>query len=127
MGDNPLLLGAVALGFGALLGALIPQSEQEEAALGDAATKIRETARDAAQDMVDRGTEIAGQVLTTGQKSASEHGLSGDTSVAELIACARSGELLDKVEGTTRNTLQSAQVALRNGQDAKDSQEGEPS
>ena len=39
MGDNPLLLGAVALGFGALLGALIPQSEQEEAALVDAAPR----------------------------------------------------------------------------------------
>jgi hypothetical protein len=127
VGDNPLLLGAVALGFGALLGALIPQSEQEEAALGDAATKIRDTARDAAQDMVDRGTEIAGQVLTAGQKSASAHGLSGDTSVGKLLESARSGELLNKVEGATRDTLQSAQAALRNGQGAKDSQEGEPS
>ena len=127
MGDNPLLLGAVALGFGALLGALIPQSEQEEAALGDAATKIRETARDAAQDMVDRGTELAGQVLTSGQKSASAHGLSGDTSVGELLESARSGELLNKVEGAARDTLQSAQAALRNGHGAKVSQEGEPS
>ena len=127
MGDNPLLLGAVALGFGALLGALIPQSEQEEAALGGAATKIRETARDAAQDMVDRSTELAGQVLTSGQKSASAHGLSGDTSVGELLESARSGELLNKVEGAARDTLQSAQAALRNGQGAKDSPEGEPS
>jgi hypothetical protein len=127
MGDNPLLVGAVALGFGALLGALIPQSEPEEAALGDAATKIRETARDAAQDMVDRGTELAGQALTAGQKSASAHGLSGDTSVGELLESARSGELLNKVEGAARDTLKSTQAALRNGQGAKDSQEREPS
>ncbi len=127
MGDNPLLLGAVALGFGALLGALIPQSEQEEAALGDAATKIRETTRDAAQEIVDRGTELAGQVLTSGEKSASAHGLSGDTSVGELLESARSGELLNKVEGAARDTFQSAQAALRNGRGAKESPEGEPS
>ncbi len=115
MGDNPLLLGAVALGFGALLGALIPQSEQEEAVLGDAAAKIRETARNAAQGVVDRGSEIADQVLTAGQESASAHGLSGDTSVGELLDSARSGELLDKVEGAARDTLQSTQTALRDG------------
>ena len=99
----------------ALLGALIPQSEQEEAALGDVATKVRETARNAAQGVVDRGTEIAEQVLAAGQESASAHGLSADTSVGELIESARSGDLLDKVEGTARDTLQSTQTALRDG------------
>jgi len=77
--------------------------------------------------MVDRSTELADQVLTSGQKSASAHGLSGDTSVGELLESARSGELLNKVEGAARDTLQSAQAALRNGQGAKDSPEGEPS
>jgi hypothetical protein len=109
MVDNPLLLGAVALGFGALLGALIPQSEQEEAALADAGAKIRETAVNAAQGVMDRGSEIAGQVLAAGQKSAGAHGLSGDTSVGELLEHARSGELLDQVEGVARDTLQSTQ------------------
>jgi hypothetical protein len=124
VGDNPLLLGAVALGFGALLGALIPQSEQEEAALGDTAAKIRETARNAAQGVVDRGSEIADQVLAAGQKSASAHGLSGDTSVGELLDSARSGELLNKVEGAARDTLQSTQTALRDRHNPNDSQEG---
>jgi ElaB/YqjD/DUF883 family membrane-anchored ribosome-binding protein len=127
IGDNPLLLGAVALGVGALLGALIPQSEQEEAALGDAAAKIRQTARNAAQGVVDRGSEIADQVLTVGLESASAHGLSGDTSVGELLDSARSGEFLDKVEGAARDTLQSTQAALRDGPNWADSQEGKSS
>jgi hypothetical protein len=112
VGDNPLLLGTIALGVGALLGALIPQSEREEAALGDMAAKVRQTAKDAAQSVVNRGAETAEQVLATGQKSARAHGLSGETSVNELIAGARSGDLLDKVEDTARETLQSARAAL---------------
>ena len=127
MGDNPLLLGAFAVGFGALLGALIPQSEQEEAVLRDAAAKIRETARNAAQGVVDRGSEIADQVLAAGQKSASAHGLSDDTSVGELLDSARTGELLNKVEGAARDTLQSTQAALRDRHNPNDSQEGKPS
>ena len=115
MGDNPLLLGAVALGFGALLGALIPQSEQEEAALADAGAKIRETALNAAQGVMDRGSEIADQALAAGQKSAGAHGLSGDTSVGELLDSARSGELLDRVEKVARDTLHSTQAALGDG------------
>ncbi|MDY0883612.1 DUF3618 domain-containing protein [Dongia soli] len=122
IGDNPLLLGGLALGFGALLGALIPQSEQEEAALGDVAAKASRTARDAAQSVIGRGRETAEQVLSAGQRSASAHGLSGETSVGELIAGARSGELLDKVEDTARETLQSAETALRReGSDADNS------
>jgi len=122
MGENPLLLGAVALGFGALLGALIPQSEQEEAALADAGAKIRETALTAAQGVMDRGSQVADQALAAGQRSANARGLSGDTSVGELIDHARSGDLLDQVEGVARDTLQSTKTALREGQDSPDAQ-----
>jgi hypothetical protein len=127
MGDNPLLLGAVALGVGALLGALIPQSEQEEAALADAGAKVRETALNAAQGVMDRGSEIADQALAAGQKSAGAHGLSGDTSVGELLDSARSGELLDRVENVARDTLHSTQAALGDGHASADSQQGKPS
>ncbi|TXH33406.1 MAG: DUF3618 domain-containing protein [Rhodospirillaceae bacterium] len=113
MSDNPLLLGAIALGAGALLGALIPQSKQEEAALGGVVAKVKQTAKEAAHSVVGRGTEAAEQVVAAGQRSARAHGLSGETTVDDLVTTARSGELLDKVEGTVRGTLQSAETALR--------------
>jgi hypothetical protein len=63
--------------------------------------------------VIDRTTETAEQVVAAGQRNASAHGLSGETSVSELVSGARSGDLFDKVEGTVQDTLQSAQTALR--------------
>jgi hypothetical protein len=57
--DNPVLLGAIGLAVGALLGALVPHSEQEEAALGEMAGRARETARNLSQEVMDRGGQVA--------------------------------------------------------------------
>jgi hypothetical protein len=109
IGDNPLLLGTIALGFGAFLGTVIPQSEQEEEALAGIARKVRNTAH----DVVDRGSEVAEHVLAAGKESARAHGFSGDMSVGELVDEVKSGELATKVEGVGRDTLQTAATETR--------------
>ena len=48
--SNPFALGAVAALVGIVAGALLPTSEQEEAALGSTATKLRTAGRDLAQE-----------------------------------------------------------------------------
>ncbi len=80
LAENPALLGAIGLAAGALLGALLPQSTQEEAALGDIAGQARDTARSLAQGAVDQGGHVAQAVLDQGRSSAETHGLTGGKS-----------------------------------------------
>jgi hypothetical protein len=83
--DNPVLLGAVGLAVGALLGAFVPQSKQEEDALGNVAGQVRNAARDLAQTVVDRGGEVAQKTLDAGRESARAHGLTTDKSAGSFV------------------------------------------
>ena len=57
--SNPFALGGIAALVGLVAGSLLPVSDEEEAALGSMATKLRTAGRDLAQDVVDRGGHIA--------------------------------------------------------------------
>ena len=90
--DNPMLLGAIGLAVGALLGALVPQSEQEESALAGMAGQARKTAQNLGQEVMDRSGRVAHQVLDAGRDSARAHGLTADKSVGEVVAGLQSGD-----------------------------------
>jgi hypothetical protein len=113
LSDNPILLGALGLAAGALLGALVPQSREEEDALGGIAGQVRDTARGAAQDAIDRGSRVAHAVVDTGQQSASEHGLAGGTSVGSLVDAALSGELAGNARQVAQDVLRTGHEAVR--------------
>lgn len=53
--ESPVLLGALGLAAGALLGALLPQMDGEEAALGRIAGQARDAASGLAQEGLERG------------------------------------------------------------------------
>ena len=110
--DNPVLLGAVGLAVGALLGALVPQSEQEEAALGGMAGQARDTVRTVAQDVVDRGGQASQQVMDAGRDSAAAHGLTGDKSVGTFVDDALSGNLSGNVKQVAQDVLKAADEGL---------------
>jgi hypothetical protein len=57
--DNPVLLGSLGLLTGAVLGALLPATDLEHQYLGDTARKMRETAQQTAQDVTERGVNLA--------------------------------------------------------------------
>jgi hypothetical protein len=59
MHANPLAMGAVALGAGAVIGALVPESTQEREMLGDASRQIGTAVR----DTVDQATTRAEEAL----------------------------------------------------------------
>ncbi len=59
IGDNPLLFGALGLAAGALIGAVLPRSSQEEALLRPATDWAANAARDVAGDVMERGTRAA--------------------------------------------------------------------
>ena len=102
---NPLALGAVAALVGLAAGALIPTTEEEEQALGSAATKLRTAGRDLAQDVADRGGRVASETLGAVKDSAQSHGLSADRPIGELIGEARSGDLVGNIKQVAQETL----------------------
>lgn len=124
--DSPVLLGALGLAAGALLGALVPQSDQEEAALGGIAGQARDTARDLAREAVDRGGQVAQTVLDKGRQSASEHGLTGERSVGTLVDAALSGDLAGDVKQVAQDVLRAGDDAVREQGLGQPGQDGQP-
>ena len=110
---NPVALGALGLMMGAVLGALVPQSEAEEAALGGLASQARKAATDAAQQVADKSGEIAQKVVDAGLESAQDHGLTGDKPVSELFQDATSGDLVDNVKQVAQDAMKAGDHAVR--------------
>ena len=54
MESSPLAMGAIALGAGAVIGALIPETPHEERMLGEASRAVGETVRDTVAEATDR-------------------------------------------------------------------------
>lgn len=114
---NPLALGAVAAIVGVVAGSLLPTLDQEEAALGSVASKLKSAGRDLAQDVADRGGRMANETLAAVKDSAGTHGLSGDKSVGDVVQGLKSGELIGDVKQVAQDTLQA-------GRDSAQSQLG---
>ncbi len=111
--ESPVLLGALGLAAGALLGALVPQSEREEAALGQLAGQAREGARSLAQTAVDSGAHVAQAVLDKGRDSVQAHGLAGSASPGQLVDDALSGTLSGNAKQVADELLEAGETAIR--------------
>lgn len=122
--DSPVLLGALGLAAGALLGAFLPQSDQEEQALGGIAGQARDTARGLAQQAMDGGGQVAQTVLHAGRDSAKAHGLAGGDSAGSLLDAALSGDLASNAKQVAQDVLRASDESVRSqiggkGQDGK--------
>lgn len=110
--DSPIILGALGLGIGALLGALVPQTEAEENALGGMAGQARTALRDVAQEVMDRGGTAAQQALQAGRDTVHGHGLAGEKDLGALASEAGSGKLSGGIAEVAKNALKAADDAI---------------
>ena len=106
IGNNPVLLGALGFAGGAILGTLVPLSEAEEKALGGIGRQVRETASGLAQDAVDTGGEVVKEALEAGLDSAKAHGLSGESTIKDVVATVTSGEIVETAGDVAAGALQ---------------------
>lgn len=67
MQANPLAVGAIAIGAGALVGSIVPETSQERDMLGDASRQIGNTVR----DTVDQATTKAEETLDRAEEKVS--------------------------------------------------------
>jgi hypothetical protein len=110
-----VLLGALGLAAGALLGALIPQSDEEEAALGGIAGQARDAARTLAQEAANRGGSVAQAVLKAGQDSVAQHGLASTEgkSVGGIVDAVLSGDVAANAKQVAQDVLRAGDEAVR--------------
>ena len=106
IGNNPVLLGALGFAGGAVLGTLVPLSEAEEKALGGVGRQVRETASSLAQGAVETGGEVVKEALEAGLDKAKAHGLSGDSTVKDVVETVTSGEFVEAAEDVAAGALQ---------------------
>lgn len=109
--ESPVLLGALGLAAGALLAAIVPVSEQEEAALGGIAGQARDTATSLAQQGLESGKIVASSVLETGRASAEAHGL-GSKTPGQFVDAALSGELAGDAKAVIQDALKTGDEAV---------------
>lgn len=57
--DHPLVAGVMGVAMGAAIGASIPSTQYEERWVGDYASQVTGAAKEAAQDVIERGTRAA--------------------------------------------------------------------
>lgn len=72
MEDNPLVVGAIALGIGALLGAALPVTHKEDELMGETGDKLRSKASEAGHTVREKGREVAQSVREKGSETARE-------------------------------------------------------
>lgn len=75
---NPMLLGALGVTAGAVLGALLPHLDAEDALLGDAGRSVNSMAHDAIEGAMRKGEHVVDATTSAVQKAAGEQGLTPD-------------------------------------------------
>lgn len=111
--ENPVFLGALGLAAGAVLGALLPQSDQEEAALDKVAGQTRDAASGLAQEAVNRGSHVTKAVMQAGRNRVHAQGLDSGNSAGSLVDAALSGDLTDNLKQVAADVLQTGDEAIR--------------
>lgn len=110
---TPIVQGTAAALVGLVAGALLPVSASERQALGSLAGRVRTSGRDLAQDVVDRGTLVAGDALEAVRDRAQAHGLTGERPVGELLGDLKSGELLGHVKQAAQEVVEAGKDSAR--------------
>ena len=73
--ENPLAVGALAVGAGAAVGLVVPQTGKEHEAMGEARDTLVEKAQEKAQDAQQRAQRVAEEVQSAAREEAANQGL----------------------------------------------------
>ncbi len=111
--ESPVLLGALGLAAGALLGALLPHSDQEEAALGGIAGQARDAVRTLASETMERGGRVVQAVTDRARDGVHGQGLDGGKTPGQLVDAALSGDLAGSVKSVASDVLRAGDEAIR--------------
>ena len=111
--ERPLLLGALGIAVGAVIGMLVPSSRYERRMAGTARRQLGETARDFAAEARDRAMHVADTVLDTAHDAARREGLT--LPPGGIAAAAREGvaDVTGRARRVVEETAAAGQEAIR--------------
>ena len=99
--ENPVALGLLALALGAVVGALIPETDRENQLMGATRDRLADRGKELAKEGVDKAKDVAGSVATAATQAAKEAtrgdagagspgSMSGRTDVAQSVGVGSS-------------------------------------
>ncbi len=110
--EQPLVLGAIGLAAGAVIGAILPETEMENRTLGSARDELAQTAKSMAQERVDALKSVAGEVservgeVIGSGASSSQQGSSGQQGgMSGSQGSSSSGQGLGMQSGSSGSTV----------------------
>ena len=108
--DQPLLLGALGITAGAVIGMLVPSTRHERRVVGSLRDSLGDTAREAAGEARQRVARVAETVLESAQEASRREGLIGAD--GPKLASATRDRVAD-VAGRARNVVEETAAAGR--------------
>jgi ElaB/YqjD/DUF883 family membrane-anchored ribosome-binding protein len=110
--EQPLIVGAVGIAIGAMLGAWLPRSRREDELIGEASASVKEQAAGVARDQFDHLKEAGGRFVEKVRGEAEQQGLTPDSAqelardigakVSAVAAAAKEGAV-DEMKSAKEN------------------------
>lgn len=112
--DRPLVLGALGLTVGAILGMLVPPTRYEREMLSGVRDTMRERAREAVREAGDRVARVAGEVVGTAQEASRREGLQvGDPRDHAAHLRDQVADVAHRARNVVEETAHAAREAVR--------------
>mgnify|MGYP001279900286 CR=1 FL=1 len=108
--EQPLLMGAIGVSVGALLGALLPPTRTEDQLLGGISEKIKDRAYEAADTAISGGVRVADAAMQAGSETADREGLTSDSADETM---RRAGSKVAEAATGARHVVEDALTAGR--------------
>jgi Protein of unknown function (DUF3618) len=88
--EHPLVLGALGLAVGAAIGAALPATEREDEWLGDTRDRLKDRAKEAGREQVEKARAAAGAAYSAAREEAERQGLTPEGGRAAVQSAAES-------------------------------------
>jgi len=107
--QDPLLLAAMGLAFGAALGAMLPGTRIEDQTLGSIGETLRETGEAGLKVGIDKVKDAAGQAVEAAQETATDKG---------LLPNSEGPTVANRLSDVAGSALDAARKSLREGEES---------
>lgn len=101
IGEQPVIVGAIGLAIGAVIGASLPRSRREDELMGEASESLKAAAEGTAREQFARAQEAGGRIVEKVRSAAEDQGLGSESAqslvrdigarVSEVAAAAKQG------------------------------------
>jgi hypothetical protein len=121
--DYPLAIGVGMLGLGLLAGLLLPNTRYEDKWMGEESDRLTDAAKEKAEDLMERGKEVAQQVASGAMDEAQKQGLSAEAGGDAFAAAAEKiGAVVERARSEAASAVEEKSLTPQQlGEEARES------